>query len=59
MSMIIEFKGECFVFPDKWVRLDLDSARDRETFESIDWMMAAEHLYDGQEIVIRCVKRVD
>lgn len=59
MSMIIEFRGDCFMFPGKWVRLDLDSQRDRETFENIDWTSAAMHLYDGQEIVIRCVKRVD
>ena len=45
MTMLIEFRGDCFVDPAKWCRLDLDSERDRETFRNIDFMMAAEHLY--------------
>lgn len=59
MTMIIEFRGDCFMCPAKWNRLDLDSKRDRQTFDGIDWTMAAEHLHEGEEIVIRCIKRVD
>lgn len=59
MTMLIEFRGDCFVDPAKWCRLDLDSERDRETFENIDFLMAAEHLYPGETIEIRCIKRED
>lgn len=59
MTMLIEFRGNCFVDPAKWCRLDLDSERDRETFENIDWTMAAQHLYEGESIEIRCIKRED
>ena len=59
MTMIIEFRGDCFVRLAEWCRLDLDNKRDRETFENIDWTMAAQHLYDGESIEIRCVKRED
>ena len=41
MTMLIEFRGDCFVDPAKWHRLDLDDLRDRDTFENIDFMMAA------------------
>ena len=34
MTMLIEFRGDCFVDPAKWCRLDLDSERDRDTFEN-------------------------
>ena len=59
MTMLIEFRGDCFLSPSKWCRLDLDSERDRETFENIDFVMAAEHLHPGETIEIRCVKRED
>lgn len=59
MTMIIEFRGDCFVRPGEWCRLDLDKERDRETFENIDFLMAAEHLEEGESIEIRCVKRED
>ena len=59
MTMLIEFRGDCFLFPAKWCRLDLDSKRDRETFENIDFAMAAKHLHPGETIEIRCVKRED
>ena len=57
--MLIEFRGDCFVYPAKWTKLDLDSERDRETFDNIDWTMAAQHLYEGETIEIRCIKRED
>lgn len=59
MTMLIEFRGDCFADPTKWCKLDLDSERDRETFENIDFTMAAEHLYPGKTIEIRCIKRED
>ena len=59
MTMLIEFRGDCFVDPAKWFRLDLDDLRDRDTFENIDFMMAAVHLYPGETIEIRCIKRED
>lgn len=59
MTMLIEFRGDCFVRPAEWCRLDLDCEHDRETFDNIDFTMAAEHLYDGETIEIRCVKRED
>ncbi len=58
MTMIIEFRGDCFL-KEGWCKLDLDSKRDRETFENIDFLMAAEHLLEGESIEIRCVKRED
>ena len=59
MTMLIEFRGDCFVDPSKWTKLDLDSKRDRKTFDNIDFTMAAEHLYEGETIEIRCIKRED
>lgn len=59
MTMLIEFRGDCFVNPSLWSKLDLDSERDRETFDNIDWTMAAEHLHEGESIKIRCIKRDD
>ena len=59
MTMLIEFRGDCFLRPAKWCRLDLDSERDREMFENIDFTMAAEDLQPGETIEIRCVKRED
>ena len=57
MTMLIEFRGDCFLSPLKWCRLDLDSKRDREMFDNIDFTLAAEHLHPGETIQIRCVKR--
>lgn len=59
MTMLIEFRGDYFIDPAKWYRFDLDNERDRETFESIDFMMVAAHLYPGERIEIRCIKRED
>lgn len=59
MTMIVKFRGDCFVNPSQWCQLDLDHKRDRETFENIDWMMAAEHLHTGESIEIVCIKRDD
>ena len=59
MTMIIKFRGDCFVNPSLWCKLDLDSERDRETFENIDFMMAAEHLHEGESIEIVCIERDD
>lgn len=59
MTMLIEFRGDCFLRPAMWCRLDLDSKRDREMFENIDFTMAAEDLQPGETIEIRCVKRED
>jgi hypothetical protein len=59
MTMLIEFRGDCYADPAKWWKFDLDDLRDREAFENIDFMMAAEHLYPGETIEIRCIKRED
>lgn len=59
MTMLIEFRGDCFVRPAEKCKLDLDSERDWETFNNIDWTMAVQHLYEGESIEIRCIKRED
>jgi hypothetical protein len=41
MTMLIEFRGDCYADPAKRIRLDLDDLRDREAFETADAVEAA------------------
>lgn len=59
MTLLIRFRGGCFMSPSHWCTLDLDNKRDYETFENVDWVSAALHLGKGESIEIECLERED